>query len=237
MDVLGGGTLLQGKRGAMRIEEAEWIARSLERFTTAELDPLLEIGSSTRTYRTIQRPYIEALVHRPLRERGVRIVCTDIKPDDGVDISGDIYDPVTLENLRAVRARAVMCSNILQHVSDPRDFARRCGEVLEPGGLMLISMPQSYPYHVDPIDNGFRADPKTLASLFPEYEVCAAASVSSMTFGQELARKGPRGALKTMVKALAPFHGMARWKARAHRFLWLWRPYRISVVILRKPSE
>jgi len=221
----------------MRIEEADWIARSLETFTTAELDPVLEIGSSTRLYRTVQRPHIEALVHRPLRERGVRIVCADIKPDDGVDISGDIYDPATLEALRAVGARTVMCSNILQHVSDPRDFARRCGEVLKPGGLMLISMPQSYPYHLDPIDNGFRADPKTLAGLFPGFEVCSAESIASSTFGQELARKGPVSAAKTLLKALLPLHGMQRWKARAHRLLWLWRPYRISAVILRKPSE
>lgn len=220
----------------MRIEEAEWISRTLEGFPGAELDPVLELGSSTLEYRTAHRPYIDRLIHQQLRGRGVRVICSDIKPDEGVDISGDIFDPATFEKLRALRPRLILCNNILPHVADPREFARICDRLLEPGGMMLVSSPESYPFEVDPIDNGFRARPEGLAALFPGYEVRAAESVKSVTFAQELVKRGPREGLRTVLRSLLPFHGMARWKARTHRFLWLLRPYIISAVVLRKPT-
>jgi hypothetical protein len=33
-----------------------------------------------------------------------------------------------------------------------------------------------------------------------------------------------------------PFMRPKRWLSHAHRFLWLFRPYRLTGVVLRKPS-
>ena len=48
--------------------------------------------------------------------------------------------------------RCVLLSNLLEHVQDREKLASSCEEIVGTGGLILATVPSSYPYHADPID-------------------------------------------------------------------------------------
>lgn len=223
----------------MRIEEARWIGQTLALVPTPELDPLIELGSSTEEFRTRLQPHIDALIHAPLRSRGVRVVHSDLKSAKGVDISGDFHDPAVRSEMKAVGARAVLCCNMFEHVTDRQRLATVCNDILAPGGLLVITVPHSYPVHLDPIDTYFRPSPEEIAGLFPDYAQVAGEVISSQTFLQEfIASSGKLATLRSILTGLlTPWRGRQRMLARVHRVLWLFRPYEVSGVVLRKPGR
>lgn len=205
---------------------------------TSELDPLIELGSSTEDFRTRHQPHIDALIHAPLRSRGVRVVHSDLKAAMGVDISGDFYDPAVRSQLKAVGAKAVLCCNMFEHVTDRQRLAAVCDDILAPGALLVVTVPYSYPLHLDPIDTYFRPAPEDIAALFPGYASVASQVIASQTFLQEFLGSGEKlSILRSIVTgALTPWRGRQRTLARVHRLLWLFRPYEVAGVVLRKPG-
>jgi SAM-dependent methyltransferase len=47
---------------------------------------------------------------------------------------------------------AVLSTQVLEHVQDPRVYLRECRRVLRPGGRLLLSTHGFFPYHPDPVD-------------------------------------------------------------------------------------
>jgi hypothetical protein len=121
-------------------------------------------------------------------------------------------------------------------VTDRPLLAKICREIVSPGGYIIISVPYSYPYHADPIDTYFRPSPAELASLFPGCEIVASNVVSESTYWDELQQKGTSDRLITVAKLLLhlpiPFYRWPIWKNKMHKLLWLFRPYRVSVIAL-----
>lgn len=225
----------------MRAGEALWIKESLGRLIDANISPVLELGSSTEHFRRFDQPHIDREIHAPLRRRNVPIVTTDMRSGPGIDISGDIYDPATMAKLTALRSKCVLCCNIFEHVVDRAGFAARCHELLAPGGYMVVTVPYSYPYHLDPIDMLYRPAPDQIVGLFPGYETVAQKLIIDTTYTRDILRDHgwlglPYFALRTFAKLFVPYDGIENWKSRGHRLLWLFRPYKISAVVLRKPS-
>lgn len=222
----------------MRREEAVWVGDTLAGLDVEQLSPLLELGSSTLRFRTKDQPHIDEFVHAPLRRRGVQTVHSDLRAAEGVDVAGDIYDPETFRRLQAAGARAILCCNMFEHVTDRQRLASRIVE-LAPGGLAIITVPHSYPLHLDPIDTYFRPSPAEIAALFPGGRIVAAAEISSTSYGQDwLAGRGRFQAFATQLwRLLAVWVGPRRWCARNHRLLWLFRPYVISGVVIGLADE
>jgi predicted SAM-dependent methyltransferase len=219
----------------VRPEEAAFLGAWLSMQHPAELSPLIELGASTEAFLETH-PHIERHLLGPLIERGVRIVKTDIQPAPHIDIAGDIYDPAIQGKLKAVEAKCILCCNILEHVTDREEFARVCDEILSPGGTIVVSVPQSYPLHMDPIDTYYRPKPGEIAQLFPGYEVLVTATVVSGTAADDMANPWLE-VPKVIRRALLLQGGVRATKARLHRLLWLFRRYRISAAVLRKPDE
>ncbi len=218
----------------MRTEEARWIAARLAALDA--VSPLIELGSADARYRRVTQPHIEALIHAPLRARGVRIVHVDAKQADGVDIAGDVFDPGMQTRLAALGARCVLCCNMFEHVPDPAALAAICDAVLMPGGYLIATVPRSYPFHADPIDTYFRPTPDEIVALFPGYASVDGAIIESDSFLGEL-RKRPAllgGALRSIAASAVLYRGWTASKRRVHRFAWALRPYRVSAVVLRK---
>jgi hypothetical protein len=214
----------------MRSEEAAWIGARL-----AEHNPqtVLDLGSATHDFRTRQQPHIDKFIHAPLRARGVRVVCSDLKSGEGVDISGDIYDPGMQAELRAIAPDVVLCCNIFEHVTDRLQFASICDGLLPPGGRIVVTVPQSYPYHPDPIDSYYRPSPSDLKALFPAYAVIAEETIVSSTYWPELDGLGDLG--RVLARCATLQGGLDATRARAHRLLWLFRPYKQAAAFLQKP--
>ena len=113
----------------------------------------------------------------------------------------------------------------------------RAPNLVRIGGYMVVTVPYSYPYHADPIDTMLRLDPDGLARFFPDWELTHGEIVESQTFLQEtLARAGGMGVLiKHLAKVMVPLYRPHQWRTKAHRTLWLFRPYKVSIALLRKP--
>ena len=220
----------------MRTQEAAWIGERLRSLGNARV--VLNLGSGTRHFRVVSKPYIDREIFEPLARRGARIVHADLKAGEGIDISGDVFDPAVQSRLRALRADAILACNILEHL--PRDVRGRFGEVLDsllaPGGALVITVPYSYPYHADPIDTLYRPSPQELCAGFPGYQVLEARTIESESYGDEFVAGGPRRMARKLVRLLIPFPPK-RWFSHAHRMLWLFRPYVLSAVVLRKPAS
>jgi hypothetical protein len=212
----------------MRPEEAQWIGNFLA--TAQGISPVLELGSSTLNFRTVAKPHIDRFVHAPLREKGVKVVTTDLREGDGVDISGNFYEPHIEAKLRAVGAKSILCCNIFEHIDDRTAFAAKCDSLLPDGGFIVVTVPYSYPLHFDPIDTYFRPSPAGVAALFPGYRVVQEGVIESSD------QFDPADFVRSIAKSALLRGGFLSTKARLHRLLWSFRPYKISAVVLQKPA-
>lgn len=158
----------------MLIREAEVVADMLQSSISklSHKATILNIGSSTAHFRTVIQPHIAKLVFEPIEIQGHRIVHIDLKKEEGVDFCGDITDPVFQKKLQSLRPDIIMCCNILEHVSDLPTFCRSLDK-LGRRSCLLITCPRNYPYHPDPIDNGFRPDASEIANKFPNHLLVA----------------------------------------------------------------
>jgi hypothetical protein len=221
----------------MRPSEARWIRRQLAGFAPREISPLVNIGSSTREFREVRQPHIEVEIFAPLRAAGVEVIHTDLKPEAGVDIAGDLNDPAVQARLRARRPRAALTSNLLEHVTAPAELAHAIGALVEPGGLLIATVPRSYPYHADPIDTGFRPTPDELVALFPGFALVHGEVVADETYAGELFGHGfaglGRGA-RGLVAAVRRRGDIAR--AYRDKLRWMFRPFTTTCVVLRRAA-
>jgi 2-polyprenyl-3-methyl-5-hydroxy-6-metoxy-1,4-benzoquinol methylase len=69
------------------------------------------------------------------------------------------------------RIKTVFAFNLLEHVSNYNKAAKNISSVIPKGGYLFVSCPREFPYHPDPIDNGFRPTPAELAGLFPKMKI------------------------------------------------------------------
>ena len=224
----------------MRVNEAQAIGRALADLRSDELDPILNLGSSTRAFREVEQPQIDRFVFAPLRKRGITIHHADMKAADGVDLVGNVYDPAFQARIREVGPATIICSNMLEHLEDRARFLSMCDAMLPVGGLMLITVPYDYPYHQDPIDTYFRPTPDDLASMLPNYTCIWSDIVRDARFKDDFAKLPTREKMRRIASLWkAPVlyvKDRARFLGRYHRWLWWNRPYKVSCILLRKTA-
>ena len=127
----------------------------------------LNIGSGTSEYYKGTQNYIEKQVHAVIRKT-FELKNVDIKDGSGVDIVCDFTNQVDLLSLRALNPSLVLSCNLLEHISNPAlGFINLCS-LLDKNSFLIISGPVKYPFHADPIDNGFRPDRKQIEKILPK---------------------------------------------------------------------
>ena len=199
------------------------------------ISPLFNLGSSTRHFREVTQPHVERELFAPLRAAGVAVVHGDRKAADGVDDEGDILDPAVRRALVARGFKCLLLSNLLEHVRDRDAVAAACEEIVGPGGLILATVPSSYPYHADPIDTLYRPTPAELAALFKGSLPLLAEEVVGGTYREDLKSRGVRVPVelaRTFLWALVAIARPKSFAARAHRWFWYWRPHRVAVALV-----
>lgn len=219
----------------MFAREAAWIAEALSEADARSLNPLLNVGASTRKFRTEDQPWIQQALIAPLEARGVRFVHLDLKEAEGVDIAADIMSDEGFQRAKAVGGRALLLCNILEHVLDPGALAQRAMALVEPGGLVVVTVPRSYPYHRDPIDTLFRPTPEEVATLFPGATIVKAAILPCGSYRDNV-RARPWILLRSVLRFPFPFLGWEKWKRSVGKLYWLFRPYLTTCVVLRTPA-
>jgi len=224
----------------LRSSEANWVGKALESLEDGEISPVLELGTTSREYREKEHSHIAGNIHFPLSRRHVRVVTTDLFDAEGVDIAGDIFSVEVQSRLAEVKARCVLVCNIFEHVRDARGFAAICDRLLQPGGIAIVTVPYSYPYHLDPIDTLYRPSPQELIDLFPSYQVIRSGIVQDTSYWHDLRQSmSLQGSIAHLLKNVARSatlrEGKERSLARLHRMLWLFRRYSCSCLVARKP--
>lgn len=220
----------------MLYAEAQWFAARFNEYDSHEISPLVNIGSGSRSFRDVGQPFISNLLFNPLKMRGVTIWHVDLECDEGVDIAGDIFDRKVIEEIKSLKPECIFLANLLEHVENPLRLAKLCVELVETGGVIAVSVPYDFPYHLAPIDTLFRPTLDELAALFPQCSVMDSEIVVAETFGEQLV-KSPGNAIKHIVRMFAPWPTTEHRRAAMERNNWLFRNYRISCIILEKQDD
>jgi hypothetical protein len=214
--------------------EARWLRDRLDGFPAERLSPLLNLGSSDAEFRERRQPWITAELLGPLAARGVAVVHVDRRAAPGVDIRADLTDRRDLARLRALRPRALLCCNLLEHVPEPALLARHCLDLLDAGGLVFVTVPFSYPHHADPIDTMYRPDPAQLARLFAGARLHEARILDVGLCYRDEVRARPWLLLRHLARLPLPFLSPVRWRRSMAKLYWLAAPYRITCAIFEK---
>ena|SRR5271166_4857463 len=214
--------------------EARWLCGALDAFPSERLSPLLNLGSSCTAYRELARPWMENEVFRPLRQRGIEFAHVDLRDLPGVDFRADLTDPADIARLRALRPKALLCCNLLEHVTDPRLLAQHCLDMLVPGGIVFVTVPFSYPHHRDPIDTMFRPDPSELAALFASAVMLDGCILGAGLSYRDDVRARPWILLRHLARLPLPFLSLEKWKRSMAKLYWLTSEYRFTCAVFEK---
>ena len=217
--------------------EATWLEGRLRQWTPDELSPLLNVGSSTRSFRESAQPWTERNLFEPLRRRGVKLIHLDAKDGDGIDIKADILSDADLPRIRAFHPKAILCCNILEHVREPERLAGRCMEIVGPGGLIFVTVPRSYPHHRDPIDTMYRPAPDDLAQLFRPAAMLGGEVVDVGESYRGQVRKRPWILFRHILRFPFPFIGFEGWKRSVGKLYWLAHNYAITGAVFQVPAR
>jgi len=205
-----------------------------------QVSPLLNLGSSTAEFRERAKPHIETRLFGPLREAGIEVVHCDLKQAEGVDLAGDILDPSVRARIKAMGFRSVLLSNLLEHVRDRAAVIAACEEIAGPGGLVLTSVPSSFPYHADPLDTGYRPSGAELAAGFTRSRTLLAEELDGQTYAQQIAARGSslwrEIALTALWALIFPLRPRSA-RARLSRWRWYRRPYRVAIALVEVTSS
>ena len=106
-------------------------------------DLRLPAGGSILDYGSAEAPY------RHFFPADARFVAADLpgNPDAGLTLNPDATVPADDGSFDAV-----LSTQVLEHVPDPRLYLSECFRVLRPGGRMLLSTHGVFIYHPDPVD-------------------------------------------------------------------------------------
>jgi len=123
--------------------------------------PVLEIGSKRYADPPISFDY------RTLFPAGTDYVGADAEAGSGVDIVLDMTAGIEVlrEKLGQRQYGAVICLSVLEHVKDIFSFSRNVEELLQPGGMLVLSVPFSWEIHAYPGDY-WRFTPEAVRYLF-----------------------------------------------------------------------
>jgi hypothetical protein len=205
----------------MRRDEAEWINAAVlrhlpvpgrEAVVLNHEAVVLNLGSGSKRSREVQKPHIHELTL--------------------------VLDVNFVAKLRALQPSLVYFCNVFEHVDAKlrEQLPAILASIVRPGGLLLVSAPQSYPYHPDPIDTYYRVTPPQIAALFPGFQVLESQAVDCGNYGQEFSANSPFKQLRRVLRLFFPFIAPRRWMTLAHKFLWMNKPYQIACVLMRRPE-
>jgi hypothetical protein len=214
--------------------EACWLRRALDAYAPERLSPALNLGSSSAAVRGAVQPWIEGEVFCPLRNRKVEIIHVDMRGLPGVDVQADLTNASDVLRLRALRPKALLCCNLLEHVLEPERLARHCLDLLPTGGLVFVTVPFSYPYHRDPIDTMYRPNPAELAELFTGARLLEGTILGAGVSYRDAVRERPWILLRHVCRLPVPFLSFDRWKRSMARLYWLVAEYRITCAVFEK---
>jgi hypothetical protein len=150
----------------MLYEESLWFKKIIQKY--AQNGALvLNIGSSTKEFIEVTQPYIKTNLFDVFEKKNCIVKNVDIKQAAGIDYVGDVTNPIFVSELKSLNASFIVCSNLLEHLSERKAFCEALVNLMNKETKLIISVPYSFPYHEDPIDTLYRPSLLELQSAFP----------------------------------------------------------------------
>lgn len=153
-----------------------------------------------------------------------------------VDLVGDLNDENFIRQVKSLQVKSILCSNLLEHVASPQAICKHLENMLDPRGIIVVTVPRRYPYHMDPIDTKFRPSVNELCGLFPNCTMSLGETVTSPgNQAKSLFRQGKfLDIFNTIKRCFLPLHGMEEWRKARGDVKNLFKPYQVTCIILMK---
>lgn len=160
--------------------ESLWIKQFLPTIISEDALPILNVGSSTSHYRKVTQPYVQENIFSHFADEKSQVIHLDMKADQGVDLVGNLYDPVFLQKIKQLKIKTVFCNNILMYLDQGsrQKLAEIFYAIIPEGGYLVISNSCIFPSAPDPKEEYYRAEALEMYhSLFSKFKLIAAEEV------------------------------------------------------------
>lgn len=218
----------------MLVEEADWIEKAIEQHFKTEDFPILNIGSSTLKFRTEIQPFIDQKIFEPLRGKGIKIFHTDLKKEEGVDIDGDLNNKEFRAQLKSLSIKSILCSNLLEHLEKPQEICDSILDILPSSGKLIITVPNSFPYHKDPIDTMLRLNIDELHGFFPGTKLLAGEIIESQRSYLDDLMRNKKYFIKMIFRWLMPFYKYSDWRMMIKDLFNANKKYAVTCLLIEK---
>lgn len=222
----------------MLIKESLWIKKQLSKIPKEKLFPILNIGSSNLEFRKKSQPYIDKNIFSPLRKKDGKIIHLDIKKSKGIDLKGNLMDPVFLKKIKEREINSIIASNLLEHVKDIEKFSKVISELLSKEGYLILTGPHRYPIHKDPIDNGFRPTPNQAAKYFNKFAIISKKTINVGNLMKlNKTERGGRSIPRYLLRLTMPIYRPKEWVGVLRKFPYIFKNIKIYALILKKNEK
>jgi 2-polyprenyl-3-methyl-5-hydroxy-6-metoxy-1,4-benzoquinol methylase len=151
--------------------EIEWTIEQLDRYLPTDCRTCIDVGSEGEHYRTKRQPWMLNF-YGYLARRGIHIYTMDFD----IGVNADYIHDITQEPVGIGPFDLVIATHLLEHVVFEKmtDVVRNLEMMVSNGRYLWVSVPNAYPYHERPIDNGWRPTAEELTNLFHGKVIVAA---------------------------------------------------------------
>ncbi len=154
-------------------QESQWIIESLAP-RTQTIRTAIDVGAGCERYANRLQ---NQSVYRFLAQHTIALSTLDNDPKSTCDYHHDIANGVDLSAVMPT-FDLVLCTSVLEHVADIQQAKGNLIRMIRPGGYLLVTVPNRYPPHHKPIDNGYRPSSGELESLFEELSVLRSETIA-----------------------------------------------------------
>ena len=218
----------------MLLEESIWIKNQFKFHFNNEDFPLLNLGSSTKKFREEDQSYIHKEIFLPLLKKKLKVIHSDVKKSDGVDIVGNINDLKFRNYIKGIGIKSILCSNLLEHIENPTLFVKSIIDILPENGKLIVTTPFYFPYHKDPIDTLFRPKIEDLELLFKDFHKISSSTVKSNKNFSKVLKSNPRYFLIMILRWVTPFYKFYEWKLHLMDLFKVRKNFSANCVVFKK---
>lgn len=206
----------------MLLEESIWIGDKIKILVQHQSFPILNIGSSTKEYRTIRQSFIQKNIFDLIPNESKNVVHLDMKQAEGVDIVGDLYDHNFLQELKKYKFKAIMINNLLMYLEKKQreDICLIINEILEKDGFLIVTNSHTFPPAHDPVESYYRASPEQIhQQLFKNYSVVDSQIISTNYNFYKYLKMNKKVIPVKIARFLIPFYKFREWKFMLNYYL------------------
>src|SRR5262249_7066814 len=148
----------------------------------------------------------------------------------------DLNDDAFFKVLMAHHYRAILCCNLLEHVTDPQALCAKLQQLMPENAYIVVTVPRSFPYHPDPLDTMFRPTPEEVRRMFPQCRMLEGEIIDCGT-GWDYVGRELLLLVSNIRRRLANRHEHGGMKGTASFAPWLFRQFRQTCVLLQKQGQ